>query len=63
MKIKSKSRCHCSNKNFQALLPYGAVYYAAEGGSDFLVCCIQMTSTEQYFYVLIFVGQYFINYC
>ena len=53
----------CHNLNYWAVLSCGTVYYAVQGGSNFWVCgwnpmvwpTIQMTATEQYFPVVLFI--------
>ena len=48
-------KCDHSNEGYWAVLSYGTVYYAVQGGSNFWVwmkslsVTIQMKATEQYF--------------
>ena len=55
------SRCMCLNAKTWKLLSCGAVYYAAQGDSNFWVCgwiqsvTIQMKATEQYFPVVLLI--------
>ena len=56
--------CGHSNESYWGVLSCGTVYYAVQGGSNFLVCgwnpsvTIQMTESEQYFHVVLFIVVY-----
>ena len=61
-------KCDHSNESYLAVLSNGTVYYAVQGGSDYLSLwmksssvTIQMKATEQYFPVVVFVLQYFVD--